>query len=58
MAGVLYHDPQYAPAGGNLPAPAVLPTPAEEGPCPTCPECKGKGCTFCPAAHQKAALGQ
>ena len=27
-------------------------------PCPSCPECKGKGCSFCPAAAKQAALGQ
>jgi len=59
--GAAYPVPQaiavQAPPQPQKPPPPQYQPPT---PCPTCPECKGKGCSFCPAerAHQKAALGR
>jgi len=55
--GAAYPVPQaisvQAPPQPQKPPPPQYQPPT---PCPTCPECKGKGCSFCPAARQKAAL--
>ena len=57
--GAAYPVPQaiavQAPPQPQKPPPPQYQPPT---PCPTCPECKGKGCSFCPAAHQKSALGR
>lgn len=50
--------PQAAPTQPLL---STLPAQSPPAPCPSCPECKGKGptgCSFCPAAAKEAALGQ